>query len=276
MPKRSADRTSQSDGTTSSRAHNADTPTDPAVGDANGGERARRTATGDDTPTPPPKKGSKKRTSVRDRKRTEHEIVSAVGAVLARDGFRGIGVNALAREAGVDKVLIYRYFGGLEQAIEAYAREVEFWPTADELAGYDDAVASAPIIDQLITYLRNLARALQRRPTTLEVLAWEVSERNDLTRQLDTARRAVTAEFFERFVTLNADDPRSRAIRDPFDLVALGVIAAVLRGHRADQDGSPGVGITPVDGDWSSLDAAIEIAVRGILTQGSIEPNPQG
>ncbi|MFU8830406.1 MAG: hypothetical protein ACNA8P_13365 [Phycisphaerales bacterium] len=35
-------------------------------------------------------------------------MIRAVGTLLARDGFQGMGVNAVAREAGVDKVLIAR------------------------------------------------------------------------------------------------------------------------------------------------------------------------
>ena len=41
-------------------------------------------------------------------------ILAAVGTMIVRDGLSAIGVNALAREAGCDKVLIYRYFGDLE------------------------------------------------------------------------------------------------------------------------------------------------------------------
>lgn len=38
----------------------------------------------------------------RDRAATEERILAALGLVLARDGFATIGVNAVAREAGVD------------------------------------------------------------------------------------------------------------------------------------------------------------------------------
>ncbi|HKZ16288.1 MAG TPA: TetR/AcrR family transcriptional regulator, partial [Geobacteraceae bacterium] len=56
----------------------------------------------------------------RDREATRTRLIQAVGALLARHGFTAIGVNAVAKEAGVDKVLIYRYFGGLPQLIAAF------------------------------------------------------------------------------------------------------------------------------------------------------------
>jgi len=57
----------------------------------------------------------------RDSTKTKERLLEAVDDVLARDGFNGLGINALAREAGVDKVLIYRYFGGLSGLLKAYA-----------------------------------------------------------------------------------------------------------------------------------------------------------
>ena len=59
----------------------------------------------------------------RDREATRARLIAAVGNLLAREGFKGLGVNAVAREAGVDKVLIYRYFGGLPELIVAFGRE---------------------------------------------------------------------------------------------------------------------------------------------------------
>ena len=56
----------------------------------------------------------------RDRAVTEERMLAAVGEVLARDGFHAVGINAIAREAGVDKVLIYRYFGGLGELLQAW------------------------------------------------------------------------------------------------------------------------------------------------------------
>ena len=75
--------------------------------------------------------------SPRDRGATEERILAAVGTVLARDGFGAVGVNAIAREAGVDKVLIYRYFGGLPELLQRWGASGRFWPGVDEMLGDD-------------------------------------------------------------------------------------------------------------------------------------------
>src|SRR5271165_6207833 len=59
----------------------------------------------------------------RDREETRKKILAAMSQLLARKGSRGLGINAIAREAGVDKVLIYRYFGGLPDLYRAFAVE---------------------------------------------------------------------------------------------------------------------------------------------------------
>ena len=74
----------------------------------------------------------------KDREQTRARILQAVGRLLAESGFRELGVNAIAREAGVDKVLIYRYFGGMPELLRTFAEEGDFWPQLSELAGEDD------------------------------------------------------------------------------------------------------------------------------------------
>ena len=48
----------------------------------------------------------------KDREQTEARILDAAFANLAEDGLPGFGINAVARHAGCDKKLIYRYFDG--------------------------------------------------------------------------------------------------------------------------------------------------------------------
>jgi AcrR family transcriptional regulator len=60
----------------------------------------------------------------RNRARTEAAILAAAEMLLAERGFTAFGVNAIARAAGCDKQLIYRYFGGLDGLAEAIGRKL--------------------------------------------------------------------------------------------------------------------------------------------------------
>jgi AcrR family transcriptional regulator len=127
----------------------------------------------------------------RDRNATEQRILAAVGTVLAREGFAAIGINAIAREAGIDKVLIYRYFGGLPELLKAWGASGRFWPRVDELLGDEpQALLALPEAERWIRFLEHFIDGLRARPLTLEILAAEVLERNALTAILEAEREA--------------------------------------------------------------------------------------
>lgn len=56
---------------------------------------------------------------VKDRELTAARLVEAGFVVLGAEGLAGFGVNAVARAAGCDKKLIYRYFDGPEGLLAA-------------------------------------------------------------------------------------------------------------------------------------------------------------
>ena len=140
-----------------------------------------------------------------DREQTQRRLVEAVGTVLARDGFAGLGVNAVAREAGVNKALVYRYFGGFDQLMRAYAQGQGFWPSLEEWAGEPlERFRRRSLEERATRVVVNHGRALRRRPLTLEILAWENIERNELTAVLEEVRevgqRRLVAELLPELV----------------------------------------------------------------------------
>jgi AcrR family transcriptional regulator len=155
---------------------------------------------------------------IRNKEITKEKLVRAVGKVLAEVGFQRLGVNMIAREAGVDKKLIYRYYHGLEGLVAEYGRTVEFWPTAEELLGEDaESIREMAPSELMSQFFRRYLRAILRRPQTLEILAWEGVVRNDLTRALEEVRVRTALEFFE---LMRADPP------EEVDLTALVMILA--------------------------------------------------
>jgi len=56
----------------------------------------------------------------KDRELTEQKILDAVGRIVEREGFESVGINAVANESGLSKILIYRYFGSIEQLLAKY------------------------------------------------------------------------------------------------------------------------------------------------------------
>ncbi len=127
----------------------------------------------------------------RDRAATEERIVAAVGEVLARAGFEGIGVNAIARQAGVDKVLIYRYFGGLPELLRRWGESGRFWPRVSDLLGADpQALLTLPVAERYARFFEHFIDELRQRPLTVEVMVSELQQHNELTAILEEEREA--------------------------------------------------------------------------------------
>lgn len=137
----------------------------------------------------------------RNREATRIRLIEAVGSLLAREGFRAVGINAVAREAGVDKVLIYRYFGGMKGLISAFGQEGNFWPTMKELSGGDiESFMSLPLVERASQMIFNFMHALRKRPITQEILAWEMVEQNEFTLELEIVRENIMKRFIESFM----------------------------------------------------------------------------
>ena len=128
---------------------------------------------------------------------TEAKLTKAVGKLIRKHGAEKVGVNAVAAEAGVDKVLIYRYFGGLDGLLQAYGESADFWPTVDEMLGGPGrpALQLEDPGDVAAAVFRNLSEGIRRRPVTLELLAWECVERGPLTAILEELREKRSDEL---------------------------------------------------------------------------------
>lgn len=123
------------------------------------------------------------------RANTEQKILQAVENLLLHQGFPSVGINAIAREAGCDKVLIYRYFGGLEGLLERFAIQQNLWWDVHEIIQENmDEISQLSLPQFLELLLKRHIKAIQDRPLTQEIMAWEMSASNALTRALHKIR----------------------------------------------------------------------------------------
>lgn len=200
------------------------------------------------------------RKPARDRARTEHELIEAVGRVLARDGFQSLGVNTVARAAGTDKVLIYRYFGDLAGLMRAYGDSADFWPTVDEVLGPDPeslrALPPGPRISRIVT---RLLKALSARPQTIEILAWETVQVNALTAMLADVRERWSRDIIARAMPdAKASDTDWVALAD---LLVAGFQYLLIRSRTVPEYG--GINLSTEAG-WARIENAIRTACGDI------------
>lgn len=124
----------------------------------------------------------------KDKEQTKRRILRTVERLLIDEGFSALGVNRIANEAGVAKVLIYRYFGDLDGLLNAFVTSPDFWPTREEIIDLPDAAFfQLDLRERIKRVLFNFATGLRKRPETMAILAWEMSGNPSLTRVLEEA-----------------------------------------------------------------------------------------
>lgn len=107
----------------------------------------------------------------------EKRLIVAISQIIENEGFNKIGVNKVAKQAKCDKVLIYRYFGGLDGLLATWAKENDFYTLAYQT--YSESVSKAESTEDIIrltqTVLLEQLDFLRENKLMQELLAWELS-----------------------------------------------------------------------------------------------------
>lgn len=136
--------------------------------------------------------------TVKNKEQTKRRILRTVERLLVDEGFSALGINRIANETGVAKVLIYRYFGDLDGLLNTFVTSPDFWPTRDEIIDLPDAEFFAlDLRERIKRVMFNFAAALRKRPQTMAILAWEMSGNPSLTRVMEDALAQFTRQITE-------------------------------------------------------------------------------
>lgn len=133
----------------------------------------------------------------RNREATRDAILLAARDLLAAEGFQGFGVNAIARRAGCDKQLVYRYFGGLEGLVDAIGADLAGW-VEDRLAPIAALGRPASYAELMENLALGFLHALRTDPLVQKILAWELSDASPHVRRLTEARSRALAAWLAR------------------------------------------------------------------------------
>jgi AcrR family transcriptional regulator len=203
----------------------------------------------------------------RDRPRTEARLRAAVGQVLVKGGFAALSPSAIARAAGVDKMLIYRYFQGMEGLIAAVANGPDFFPTFEEICGGDpQALRSKPLPERSAEVLGNYVAFLRARPLALELMVWELVERNQFTAIMEAAREAAGIRLAREIFDDLGDAERTRSV---LAILSAGLTYLALRQRKITWYN--GINLRSDQG-WAELQRAVQAMVEGLA--GPAAPRP--
>ncbi|ARK13815.2 TetR/AcrR family transcriptional regulator [Fibrivirga algicola] len=146
----------------------------------------------------------------RNRAMTMERILRAMGDVMAEKGTKKAGINAVAEKAGVNKVLIYRYFGGWNGLLEAYVQRGFFLSMFNDR--FLDTVPSNPGSEERSKiwseYVIKLAREFRSRKSSQELIRWEMQNgETELARRLSAFRNESYKKIIDKLAPFPAYDP---------------------------------------------------------------------
>lgn len=109
-------------------------------------------------------------------KETEKRLLEAVSRIIENEGFTKIGINRIARQAKCDKVLIYRYFGGLDGLLVEWAKRNDFYSFAYmEFAERVEKAETSELREIVKSVLLEQLRFLKKNTLMQELYVWELS-----------------------------------------------------------------------------------------------------
>jgi len=173
-----------------------------------------------------------------------------------------LGINSIAKKAGVDKVLIYRYFGGLDGLLKAYAEDnpASWSPPALAWPPRGEAISPAATTALL---MREQLEELRRRPVAQETVRWELQDSNALTEHFAEAREKMVKDYLAKIHFDPAKYPNCD-LAAVFALLHAGISYLVVSAAKLDY--YQGIDLKSARG-WKRVEQAIDALLAGYFAQ---------
>jgi AcrR family transcriptional regulator len=206
---------------------------------------------------------------------TRERLIDALAEVLIKRGFSNLSVDDVAETAGVNRRVLHRYFGGLPDLLAAFGMSERFWPTAREIMGGDpESMKRLSPACQVSRFFKGFLAGILTRPKSLDILAWELLERNRHSKILEHVRVRTALEYFE---LLHGDVPEEIDLSAIVALLGGGVMFLAVRSRQGGYFG--GLNMWDEE-DRERIDAALDLLLESVFNpdppSASNPPGPNG
>ncbi len=196
---------------------------------------------------------------LREKSRTMHRLIMAVGEVIQKQGYSGLNISNISKAAGVDRKLVYTYFGSLDNLIETYIRQKDYWNTKakdviERLSGDPQSIDA----DKMTSLLQGQFEAILADRSLQKIIHWEIGEKSEILRKLADSREE-TGERLLRHLDLRFE-PKGIDLRAMLALQVGGLYYLAL---HAESNGSTfcGIDITQAEGK-ERIKKALDILIH--------------
>ena len=193
----------------------------------------------------------------RNRAQTSQRIINALEEVIAEKGIDGIGINRISEKAGVSKVLIYRYFGGLDGLLSYYVKMGRLFPllnpvTLEQLRPVHENDLAKLWYKQLV----HSFRFFRQFPAAFQILKATVTEDSPLAEEVSKAfDEELTRLVGQLAFVKGADVQAISAIMAG----AMAYLTLLSKNNRT----LVGINLTTEEG-WQRIEEAVRIIYTGL------------
>ena len=204
----------------------------------------------------------------RNRADTTQRIVDALEQLLAEKGLQGVGVGAVAQEANVSKVLIYRYFGSIEGLLEYYLKMGRVIPHyAPAWLEQIQPATPADLAPVWSGQALQLFRQLRASRANRELLKATVNEKEPLAETISKSLDDELTRLAQQIAFIEGGDHQA------ISAVMLGALSFLT--IQAQNDRSMiGIDLRSEEG-WSRIEEAVKGIYKALAKQASNSPQIQ-
>jgi len=155
---------------------------------------------------------------VKNKEISKQKFLDAVGIILKTKGYKYLKVNDIAATAGLDKKLIYNYFGGTEQLLDEYIKTQDFWTNVKEENAIQEVNdGGRDFVKQMISEQFDV---VAENKELQKILLWRLSEERATLRNLTEGQEKNGEIFFKNIL-----DPHFQDRSEDFRAVAAILVA---------------------------------------------------
>ncbi|RZJ23716.1 MAG: TetR/AcrR family transcriptional regulator [Acinetobacter sp.] len=195
---------------------------------------------------------------VKNKEETMQRLVDAVGTIIKKKGYKGLGLNAIAKEADVSKILIHRYFGGVNELVEAYVLKNDYWiakagEVEVEAKGKTD---NEKLRDLVTSLLKGHFEYFNTNEEMRSIILWEITEKTMLLNSVCLVREEIGALLIEKTEPFFADSNKS--LKAVTAIIVSGIYYMILHSKK---NGSTicGIDVNSKSGQQEILDTIEQI-----------------
>lgn len=193
----------------------------------------------------------------RGREQTKQRLIDAVAQLITEKGIEHIGINRIASQANVNKILIYRYFGGLAGLLDAYYRQHS--PVVQASAINLEQLKDAPlpaVFDACYAYMLEEFRLLRQNVQAQEYLRADLLGDERMANPIAAEKEKQILQMLDKLSgLLQVENPR------PFAAIVIGAMSLLtLMSQQKKQFMGVDLG---TDEGWQQIEQSLGRIFRG-------------